>query len=195
MKKTIKLMCFFLTVFFVSQTFSISTEAATRVYWYKKMASGGSILYWVDSGVTYSTQIRAAEVEIEIPAAGYNNPMTMSKTTTKSSSKMDFYQYSDANSSTIARTYSYTSQNATPMPVSDKDVYDWYWCKIELNHPKLQGLASAKRATIIVHEMLHAYGGKDTYSSDQTSSIMYGYSSGTATGVTSDANSFLNNKY
>lgn len=43
--------------------------------------------------------------------------------------------------------------------------------------------------------MLHAYGGKDTYSSDQNSSIMYGYSSGTAMGVTSDANSFLNDKY
>lgn len=43
--------------------------------------------------------------------------------------------------------------------------------------------------------MLHAYGGKDTYSDDQKSSIMYGTSSGTATGVTADANNFLNEKY
>lgn len=37
--------------------------------------------------------------------------------------------------------------------------------------------------------------GKDTYSADQKWSIMYGYSSRTATGVTSDANAFLNQKY
>ena len=43
--------------------------------------------------------------------------------------------------------------------------------------------------------MLHAYGGKDTYSADQKSSIMYGYSNGTARGVTADANSFFNSKY
>lgn len=53
----------------------------------------------------------------------------------------------------------------------------------------------SKRATIIVHEMLHVFGGKDTYSSDQKSSIMYGYSTGTATGVIKDAHNFFNNNY
>lgn len=59
----------------------------------------------------------------------------------------------------------------------------------------MKNYTPSKRAPIIVHEMLHAYGGKDTYSSDQKSSIMYGTSDGTATGVTKDANNFLNDKY
>ena len=52
-----------------------------------------------------------------------------------------------------------------------------------------------KRAAIIIHEMLHGFGLKDLYSSLNKNSIMYGYSSGTATGVTSDANQILNDKY
>lgn len=173
----------------------ISVSAADRICWNKKMTRGGSIFYWVSSDVIFTSNIRAAEVEIEIPAAGYTNPMKMTKTTEKQQSQMDFYQYSDANSSTIASTYSYLAGSQTPMYVSDKDNYDWQWCKIELNKPKMNQQTTAKRTITCVHEMLHAFGGKDTYSSDQTWSIMYGYSSGTATGVTSDANAFLNDKY
>lgn len=58
---------------------------------------------------------------MEIPKAGYTNPMKMTKTTNKSSSKMDFYQVSNAGTSAIASTYSYKANSAKPMPVSDKD--------------------------------------------------------------------------
>lgn len=54
---------------------------------------------------------------------------------------------------------------------------------------------SSKNTVTVVHEMLHCYGLKDTYSSDQKDSIMYGYSSRTATGLTEDANDVLNDKY
>ena len=47
----------------------------------------------------------------------YKNPMKMSKTTEKKQSKMDFYQYSDADSSTVACTYSYRAGSKTPMNV------------------------------------------------------------------------------
>lgn len=108
---------------------------------------------------------------------------------------MDFYQINNANTDAIASTYSYRANSSIPMNVTDKDNYDWYWCKIVLNQALMKDYTPSKRAIIIVHEMLHAYGGKDTYSSDQKSSIMYGYDSGTATGVTKDANNFLNEKY
>ena len=195
MKRLFKLTSLFMTMILVLQAMPNIANAATRIYWYKKMINGGSICYWVDSGVSYTTAIRNAETEIELPAAGYSNPMKLSKTTTKSSSQMDFYQVNNSNTSAIASTYSYRQNSATPMAVSDKDNYDWYWCKIELNKALMKNYTPSKRATLIVHEMLHAYGGKDTYSSDQISSIMYGYSSGTATGVTKDANNFLNAKY
>lgn len=195
MKRLFKRTSLFMALILALQGIPNFAEAATRICWNKKMTGGSSILYWVDSNVSYSTAIRNAEKEIEIPAAGYSNPMKMSKTTTKSSSKMDFYQISNSGTSAIASTYSYRANSSTPMNVTDKDKYDWYWCKIELNQALMKNFTASKRATIIVHEILHAYGGKDTYSSDQKSSIMYGYSNGTATGVTKDANNFLNEKY
>ena len=173
----------------------ICVKAADRICWNKKMNHGGSICYWVSSDVIYTSNIRDAEIEIEIPAAGYKNSMKMSKTTEKKQSQIDFYQYSDANSSTVAATYSYLAGSQTPMYVSDKDNYDWQWCKVELNKALINQKTYAGRTVTCVHEMLHAFGGKDTYSSDQKWSIMYGYSSRTATGVTSDANAFLNEKY
>lgn len=197
MKKNIfKLTSFLMAMIISLQVMScVKAEAKTRISWYKKMTDGACIFYWVDSGVSYSTEISKAEREIEIPSAGYTNNMKMTKTTRKSSSKMDIYQYSDASSNTVARTYSYKANESMPMPASDKDVYNWYWCKIELNKPLMSKKTAAGRVVTVVHEMLHAYGGKDTYSDDQKSSIMYGYSSRTAKGVTSDANKFLNDKY
>ncbi len=81
------------------------------------------------------------------------------------------------------------------MKVSDKEKYDWKWCKVEFNKYMMNQKTYAGRTVTCVHEMLHAFGGKDTYSSDQKWSIMYGYSNRTAKGVTSDANAFLNEKY
>ncbi len=195
MKKLFKLTSLFMAVILFMQAIPNFAEAATRIYWNKKMIDGSSILYWVDSNVSYTTAIRNAEKEIEIPAAGYSNPMKMSKTTTKSSSKIEFWQINNPNITAIARSYSYRPNSSTAMVVTDKDKYNWYWCKIELNQARMKDYTPSKRATIIVHEMLHAFGGKDTYSSDQKSSIMYGTSDGTATGVTKDANNFLNDKY
>ena len=160
------------------------------------MTGGDRIFYWVDSGVEYTSQIGTAEVEIEIPAAGYSNPMKMTKTTTKSSSKIDFYQYDDPLDDLTAYTYSYKANENLPMDTVDKDVYDWYWCEIHLNKPKMDARTSDKQVVTIVHEMLHAFGGKDTYEDDQFWSIMCGWGDvRTATGVTSDANDFLNDKY
>ena len=193
--KVIKLTSMAMCFIFVFQLFAIQAEAATRVYWYKKMTGGDRIFYWVDSGVEYTSQIGTAEVEIEIPAAGFSNPMKMTKTTTKSSSKMDFYQYYDPSSNTIAYTCLYKANENTPMKVEDLDVYDWYWGEIQLNKSRMDARTSDKQVVTIVHEMLHVYGGKDTYEDDQIWSIMYGTDDSTATGVTSDANAFLNDKY
>ncbi len=185
----------FIVMFCMIFSSAICVKAADRISWNKRMINGGSIFYWVSSDVVYASNIREAETEIEIPTAGYTNSMKMSKTTEKKQSKMDFYQYSDANSTTVASTYSYQAGSQTPMNVSDKDKYDWQWCKIELNKSLMDKKTSKGRTVTCVHEMLHAFGGKDTYSSDQKWSIMYGYSNRTATGVTSDANAFLNDKY
>lgn len=115
-----------MVMFLVLQSIPNFAEAATRIYWNKKMIDGSSILYWVDSDVSYTSAIRNAEKEIEIPAAGYSNPIKMSKTTTKSSSKIDFFQFNDSNITAIAQTYSYRPNSSSAMNVADKDNYDWY---------------------------------------------------------------------
>ena len=195
MKKIIRCISLLLCAIMISQFFVLPTNAATRVYWYKKMTEGGCIFYWVNPNVSYSSAINAAEVEIELPAAGYSNRMKMSKTTTQSAAKIDFHQVALANSNTTARNYSYRAGESVAMAATDKDIYDWYWCKIELNSNGMYSNISKQKLTI-VHEMLHAFGGKDTYEEDQKYSIMYGYGDDrTATGVTADANAFLNAKY
>lgn len=56
-------------------------------------------------------------------------------------------------------------------------------------------MTNAKREVILIHEMLHGYGLKDLYDSRNISSIMFGYSHGTATGVTAEVNTILTEKY
>lgn len=190
--KKILLSILLLSVFLYSILY---IQAADRISWNKKMKNGENINYWISSDVSFSSNIREAEVEIEVPAAGYQNNMKMTKTTRKIDSQIDFYQISEPNSNTLAVTYSYLPGSDRPMKVNDKDLYDWQWCKIDLNKPVMDKETYKSRTITCVHEILHAYGGKDTYSPDQRWSIMYGYSNGTATGVTSDANAFLNQKY
>ena len=111
--RTLKNISCFIVMFCMFFSSVICVKAADRISWNKKMISGGNILYWVSTDVAYASNIRAAETEIEIPAAGYKNSMKLSKTTEKKQSQMDFYQYSDANSSTVAYTYILISSRLT----------------------------------------------------------------------------------
>lgn len=104
----------------------------------------------------------------------------------------------------VAKTKSFrknSSGNYYAMPVVTKETYDWVYAEVHINDGRIyssngtQLLSNSKIQAVLIHEMLHGYGLKDLYNSANRNSIMYGSISGTATGLTSDANRVLNSKY
>lgn len=184
--------------------FGIENVSATnvngeRIDWNNKitMAANKNVAYMIHDGCEYTVSIPNAVNKLMYPS-GMTNPLILYQTTTYQHSKMDFYQIYDTGIQSVAYTTSWrknSSGNYYAMPTYEKDMYDWVYAEITLNDAYMDPMTNQKRAAIIIHEMLHGFGLKDLYSSLNKNSIMYGYSSGTATGVTSDANQILNDKY
>ncbi len=187
---------FIIIAMFVTLFLGLSTKvkAAERIYWNGKLKSGKDIYYWIDSSCQYTAAIPNAVSKLRYPS-GLWNPIVLNKTTTKSYSKMDFYQYYDSSSTLYAKTQLYKAKtNGTEniAYVNELDSIEWVYGKIYLNDAKLDPCDSDLRSTIILHEMCHVYGGKDVY--DNSNTIMYGYTPAVR-GLTSDFNSVLVDKY
>lgn len=173
-----------------------------RIDWKRKMTDGRSIYYWIAPTCEYTVSVPAATQLLMYPNNGLSNPMNLYSTNQQSNGKIEFHQYY-VNTSTAAKTRSYrknSSANYYAMPKSEKDQYDWVWAKIEINDYKMDGMSNTLRKTILVHEMLHAFGLRDLYESSNRGSIMYGYynqwhSNVLNEGVTEEANDILNEKY
>jgi hypothetical protein len=193
MKKKILFCITFATFFWTSL---ITFASAEDIDWNNKLTQGANIAYWIDSSCEYTVSIPSAANKLMNPI-GMTNPLVISKTTVKSSSKIDFYQ-KYANDGYVASTSVFRKNSSGvyyQMPVSEKEIYDWVYGEIRLNDYYMGSYTNANREKTIIHEMLHVYGLKDLYDSSNSWSIMYGYSSGTATALTSDANAVLNAKY
>lgn len=86
------------------------------------------------------------------------------------------------------------------MLISEKDTYDWVYATIQIAEVNMAHLSSDLKRTILIHEMLHAYGLRDLFQSNNTNKIMYGYwgdwtSYVISAGVTPESNAILNGKY
>jgi len=187
---------FIIGVLFVILCLGLSTkvQAAERINWNGRLKSGKDIYYWIDSSCQYTATIPQAVSKLRYPT-GLWNPIVLNKTTTKSYSKMDFYQYYDSSSNLYAYTERYKAKtNGTEniAYLSELDSIEWIYGKIYLNDANLDPCDNDLRSTIILHEMCHVYGGKDVY--DNANTIMYGRTP-TVRGLTSDFNSVLVNKY
>lgn len=191
-----------ITTFITFLLINTSIQAYTDIAWDKKLTSGKDIAYFITSGCEYTASIPEAVKLLRYPS-GMWNPIVLTKTTVQKQSKMDFYQiYNDgeySNTSAYTIIYRKTDSGYTGLKVANgytqPDQYDWVYGDITLNDYLMRNYGDSKKLTIL-HEMLHVYGLRDLYSSDKTWSIMYGYRSGrTATGLTSDANQVLVNKY
>lgn len=168
-----------------------------QVDWANKMTKGKDIAYWIAPGCQYTVSIPNATKKLMYPDSG-TNPLILSDTTDHNHSKLDFYQYSDPDTNTVAYTTSHRKNSSGQyyaMPVYEKNMNDWVYAEVHINDAIMDGMTNAKREVILIHEMLHGYGLKDLYDSRNISSIMYGYSYGTATGVTAEANTILTEKY
>jgi hypothetical protein len=161
-----------------------------------KLYLGKEINYLIDSDNEYTVSIPNAVQKLTYPSSG-SNPLILSKTTNYMSSKMDFYQYTDADYiNGLTRVFRKNSSGQYYlMTVSEKDKYDWRYGEVFLNDYYLKNMSSADREEVIIHEMLHVYGLKDLYDYENKWSIMYYNDATTATGVTNDANYVLNAKY
>lgn len=188
----------------VGTIMSTKVNAAERISWNGKMNNGKDIYYWIDSSCQYTATIPQAVSKLRYPS-GLWNPMVLNKTTTKSYSKMDFYQYYDANSTTIASTILYPAkingQEQNPLTLNLLDSTNWQYAKININDgviypPNNNGNCAYSTdllSTLILHEICHAYGGKDVY--DNVNTIMYGRDNIAVRSLTSDFNDVLVQKY
>ena len=168
-------------------------NAAERISWNGRLSAGKDIYYWIDPSCTYTVSIPNAVKKIRYPS-GMWNPIVLNKTSTKSYSKMDFYEYNDISSTTYAYTKLYKAKtNGTEniAYLSELDSIEWVYGKIYINDGNM-AVDNDLKSTIILHEICHVYGGKDV--SDNPNTIMYGYTP-VVRGLSSDFNSVLVQKY
>ena len=195
MKITSKKIFIIFTLMILAMLFlATNVHAYDKIYWDGRMYNGKDIYYWIDSDCEYTGSIPQAVSKLRYPP-GMWNPMVLNQTTTKSYSKMDFYQYYDSSTNTLAYTERYkakTNGNENIAYLSELDYIEWIYAKIYINDYHLDGYTSDLRSTIILHEICHGYGGKDVYDNPYT--IMYGYTP-VVTGLTSDFNDVLVDKY
>ncbi|MBC2580151.1 hypothetical protein [Clostridium sp. DJ247] len=175
-----------------SGTSTVKATTNTDIDWNNKLTNGQDIYYWITDSNPYIDSTNTAKNKLRYPS-GMWNPMVLNRTTVKSSSKMDIYQYDTADLSNAYATVFRKNSSGVyyAMPISEKDSYDWVYGEIFLNIRYMQNYDVDLRSTIILHEMLHVYGCKDIANSN---SIMY-WLTPTVRALTSDANTVLNNKY
>lgn len=172
---------------------SASATTNTDIDYNNKMTSGRDIAYYIAPGTEYTVSIPSAAQKLMYPS-GMSNNIVLSRTTNSNASKMDFYQYRTADG-IAAKTSSWRKNSAGAyyaMPVIEKDSYDWVYAEIHINDYYMAGYTNTNRDKVLIHEMLHGYGLKDI---NRPTSIMHYTVGGSATGLTSDANTVLNQKY
>ena len=198
----ILLISFMFLVFPLRNVSALTYINGERIDWAKEMTLATSINYWLAPGNTYTVSIPNAVQTLMYPNTGQYNPLNLYPTTIQQKAKIELYQ--DNNVSPYTAATSVYRKNSSgiyyAMPIAEKDTYDWVWAKIILFENNMVNLSSDLKKTIIVHEMLHAYGLRDLYNYSNNNSIMHGYwdqwtQSVIQAGVTNDANNILNEKY
>ncbi len=172
-----------------------ATCTGSDITFNKRMYSGANIKYWISSSNEYVVSIPNAANKLMYPPSSVGtNPLYLSKTTTNSSSKMDFYQYSSSDGIN-AYTQNFRKNSSGKyyaMPLSEWEKYEWIYSEIRINDKYMNNYTNDQRSGIILHEMLHGYGLKNI---NKSSSIMHCKSPVGVTKMTSDANNAINSKY
>lgn len=182
---------------------SSKVNAAETLYYGGKMIAGKDICYWIDPSCQYTVTIPQAVSKLRYPS-GLWNPMVLNKTTTKSQSKMDFYQVYESNTNMVAQTIRYPAkvngEEQWPLSLDQADYTDWLYTKIQINDTKIYPASlngkckydSDLLSTLILHEICHAYGGRHVNNLD---CIMHVDDTLTVRGLCSDFNAILVQKY
>lgn len=182
-----------IAIIFFSITFNmkLKVNANTDIDWNNRLIDGKDIAYYIIPGNEYTVSIPQAVKKLINPS-GMWNPIKLSATSVQKHSKMDIYEYSEAdgrnaNTSVFIKNSNGVYENST----ARKDSIDWLFGDIHINDNYMSGYDNDLRSTIILHEMLHVYGCKDIINEN---SIMY-KSTPLVRSLTSDANDVLIAKY
>jgi hypothetical protein len=178
----------------------VSAATAAQISWKGKLTPGQTnhtIAYWWDTSVStaYQNRIVTAREKIMYPT-GMSNPIILWRTTVNNDSKMDFYQI---NTDSIFNMATYLYKKDTPtsayrkLNTSELDTTNWVYGIINIYDKNVKNFSNTYKEVIIMHEMMHVYGGKDIFG--DTTSIMCGLALPNLTGLTADANQLLINKY
>lgn len=174
-----------------------------RLDWNRKMTEGRSIYYWLAPGNDYTVSIPQAAQKLMYPGYDQYNPMNLTQTSVQQQAKIEFYRNNNPNLTYTASASSWrknSSGNYYQMPISEKDTYDWVYATIQIVEVNMAPLSSDLKRTILIHEMLHAYGLRDLSQSNNVNKIMYRYWNHWTNyvilaGVTPESNAILNEKY
>lgn len=170
----------------------MSYAANYDITWNGKLEHGvNGIGYYIAPGCQYTGTIPDAVQKWMYP--GWWNPVSMYQTG-YNDSNVDFYQYYETSTNTLAYTQCFDYYgNLIPPTSSGKDSRDWRYGRILINDYLMDKKSWGTRIHVLCHEMGHVFGLKDI--DGPTSSLMYRYVSNQTTGVTYDANSAIVQKY
>ena len=170
-----------------------------RLDFLKKMSPGTNIGYKIFPGNEYTSSIPAAINALMYPPGSLSNPMVLWQTTVTANSQMDFYQYSKASSGIAGYALVFRKDDNGggyyELGAAGMDAFNWRYAEVWLNDARMDELSTTKRKVTILHEMLHGYGLQDLIKPASKGSIMYAFTSGTATALTSESNAVLVAKY
>ncbi|MDR1409208.1 MAG: hypothetical protein LBJ12_02835 [Oscillospiraceae bacterium] len=187
----------------------VSAAVSSTIAFKKKLSNGTNIAYYFDPSLG-NTALGSLDIRPRIIAArerimyppGLSNPIILWRTTTWLDSKMDFKQYAgNQTTATVGVTQWFkriapgnTQSSFGVMMKSELDQQDWLYGTIAFGNAQMKRYNANKQELIIIHEMMHVYGGKDITAA---SSILNAaeIESGVVTKLTSDANSILVDKY
>lgn len=104
MKKIISIL-----IIFIITIMSNICYAYERISWNGKLSQGKNIYYWLAPGCQYNVSISQAVSKLRYPS-GMWNPIVLNRTSVKSRSKMDFYQYNDTSVRNGRYTYAFAER-------------------------------------------------------------------------------------
>lgn len=180
-----------LVLLFSSGAYNVS---AASTYCEGSMIAGTNINYWT-SATTYTNSVPLAISKVMYPP-NLSNPLNIYKTTVKSNAKLEFYEV-NVGDAFLGFTVLWAKNAAGAYWSLDTyaqcDANNWTYGEIRLNNG-IMGASSWDKyqcATVIAHEILHAYGLKHV---SDPSSIMYPQYNGLKD-VRQAENDILNLKY
>ena len=119
----------------------------TRYYYLDSSASGYSMI--IDAAVNTWNNTK--------DNPGVTTPIWFKKTTTKSSSVMDYYAKNSSDTSVLGETLLYSGSGSNSVKINPNQS-NWTWGKVLIYKNSISGMTTTKKQGVVAHEMGHVMG-------------------------------------